>query len=283
MQEVAGSGKTTIALHRIAYLIYTYEQIFTPDQFMIITPNNLFLNYISDVLPELGVEQVEQTTFAAFCLDLLKIKNKLLGSEEKLQALMQSGDAVNSKETTSIKWAAAFKGSLEFKALLDRYIEQLEIEMLPEEDVMLEGYQAISLSEIKRWFLEELKYLALQQRQKQVKKKISVKLKEMKKEIIEKISAQYEPGLAKARRICTEQEEVNHILVDLLEKRDKKIDSIEKNARNLTANYMKKFKKDNVLTANRKLITNPELLKTYPISAWKQMELSIFAGKQKVA
>ncbi len=270
VQGVAGSGKTTIALHRIAYLIYTYERTFTPDQFMIITPNSLFLNYISDVLPELGVEQVEQTTFTAFSLDLLKVKNKLLGPEEKLQALMQSDDAGKSKEAEWIKWAAAFKGSLEFKAILDRYINQLEIEMLPKEDVILEGYQVVSLAEIKRWFLAELNYLPLQQRQKQVKKKIALKLKEKKKEIIEKINEQYEPDLARARKISMEEEEVNHILVDLLEERDQKLAVIEKNARNLTANYMKKFKKDNVLKAYQKLITNANLLNEYSGGKLKQ-------------
>ncbi|HEX7714012.1 MAG TPA: UvrD-helicase domain-containing protein, partial [Bacillota bacterium] len=63
VQGAAGSGKTTIALHRIAYLIYTYNRSFRPEQFMIIAPNRLFLNYISEVLPELGVERVKQSTF----------------------------------------------------------------------------------------------------------------------------------------------------------------------------------------------------------------------------
>ncbi|MDD2481127.1 MAG: UvrD-helicase domain-containing protein, partial [Lutispora sp.] len=58
VQGAAGSGKTTIALHRIAYLIYTYEKSFKPENFMIIAPNRFFLNYISEVLPELGVERV---------------------------------------------------------------------------------------------------------------------------------------------------------------------------------------------------------------------------------
>lgn len=60
VQGVAGSGKTTVALHRIAYLVYTYEKEFKPDEFLIIAPNKFFLNYISNVLPDLGVDYVRQ-------------------------------------------------------------------------------------------------------------------------------------------------------------------------------------------------------------------------------
>ncbi|RSL33013.1 hypothetical protein D7Z54_11905 [Salibacterium salarium] len=49
VQGVAGSGKTTIAMHRIAYFIYTYAETFNPDEMMILAPNHLFLDYISDV------------------------------------------------------------------------------------------------------------------------------------------------------------------------------------------------------------------------------------------
>jgi DNA helicase-2/ATP-dependent DNA helicase PcrA len=77
VQGAAGSGKTTIALHRIAYLIYTYEKSFEPENFMIIAPSRLFLNYISEVLPELGVERVKQATFEDFAMELIGQKFKL--------------------------------------------------------------------------------------------------------------------------------------------------------------------------------------------------------------
>ena len=69
VQGVAGSGKTTVALHRIAYLVYTYEKEFNPDEFLIIAPNKFFLDYISNVLPDLGVDYVRQQTFEEFMLE----------------------------------------------------------------------------------------------------------------------------------------------------------------------------------------------------------------------
>ena len=77
VQGAAGSGKTTIALHRIAYFIYTYEKSFNPENFLIIAPNRLFINYISEVLPELGVEKVKQTTYIDFIFECLGFKLKL--------------------------------------------------------------------------------------------------------------------------------------------------------------------------------------------------------------
>ena len=69
VQKVAESGKTTVALHRIAYLAYIYAKQLKSKNFMIIAPNKFFIDYISNILPDLGVNEVNQCTFE-------KLKNK---------------------------------------------------------------------------------------------------------------------------------------------------------------------------------------------------------------
>lgn len=66
VQGVAGSGKTTVALHRIAYLVYNYINSIKQNQYLVIGPNPVFLKYIKSVLPELDVDGVEQCTYEMF-------------------------------------------------------------------------------------------------------------------------------------------------------------------------------------------------------------------------
>ena len=63
VQGAAGSGKTSVALHRIAYLAYVLGKEFRPENFLILTQSSLLLNYISAILPDLGVERVPQRSF----------------------------------------------------------------------------------------------------------------------------------------------------------------------------------------------------------------------------
>ena len=70
VEGIAGSGKTSVALHRIAYLLYKIPNL-SSDNVLIFSPNNVFSMYISNVLPELGEDNTKETTFSSFSSDYI--------------------------------------------------------------------------------------------------------------------------------------------------------------------------------------------------------------------
>lgn len=71
VQGVAGSGKTTVAMHRISYILYNYEERFKPDDFYIVGSNRILLDYITGVLPDLDVYGIRQMTMEQLFVRLL--------------------------------------------------------------------------------------------------------------------------------------------------------------------------------------------------------------------
>ncbi len=112
IQGVAGSGKTTILLHRLAFLFYTYKDNIHPNKSLIIGPNKVFLDYISDVLPSLGIESVETNTYMFWAKNILSWDDSYI---------------IYPKEDLEIK---EYKGSQGFIDILDSYFEEFESELL---------------------------------------------------------------------------------------------------------------------------------------------------------
>jgi DNA helicase-2/ATP-dependent DNA helicase PcrA len=119
IQGVAGSGKTSIALHRVAYLLYLLKDKIYSENMMIISPNKAFSDYISNVLPELGEEQILQMTFddiAEHELDEICEYQNFYG---QISELLENYDH---KLIERIK----FKSTNEFLTKIDEYIEYIE-------------------------------------------------------------------------------------------------------------------------------------------------------------
>jgi len=165
IQGVAGSGKTTVALHRLAYILYQHKEQLRADRMAIFAPNAMFVDYISEVLPELGVGGIKQTTFSAWALEVLEFRVRLRDPGRRLArwfALRQ--DAVSSVEHDT----AQFKGSRRLMSHLDLRLKELEAEAVPPCD--FEAWEGLVLGEttIRRWYFEEYSHYPLAQRKDRV-------------------------------------------------------------------------------------------------------------------
>ncbi|NBC69267.1 UvrD-helicase domain-containing protein [Paenibacillus sacheonensis] len=129
IQGVAGSGKTTVALHRLAYLLYRYAGSIRADRMVIFAPNRMFLDYISGVLPELGVGDIQQTTFADWALEQLQQAVRL---DEAYDPMAYWFEQPRTREELMAS-TGRIKGSLAFKALIDAQLMHTEASLIPEE------------------------------------------------------------------------------------------------------------------------------------------------------
>jgi len=165
IQGVAGSGKTTVALHRLAYLIYQYRETIRAEKMIIFAPNNMFLNYISNVLPELGVGGIQQTTFTDWALAILDYEVAAKDSSENLDKWFSTGvDRPKINENTPGKW----KGSIHFKDYIDRCIERYEASAVPDRD--FEPWDKIKIEKetLHQWFSYEYKHYPLAKRRERI-------------------------------------------------------------------------------------------------------------------
>lgn len=152
VQGVAGSGKTTIALHRIAYLLYAHRESLSPAQMMILAPTPLFLDYISAVLPDLGVEQVIQTTYGAYIAALLGKRMPRLIENDRLEAMLSLDEKARMEQEALLR----FTGSLRFRELLMAYLSGLEQTIVPEGDVKFGSAILYTNAQLRDIFLKEL-------------------------------------------------------------------------------------------------------------------------------
>ena len=130
IQGVAGSGKTSIALHRIAYLLYAFQGNISSKDILIISPNKVFADYISNVLPELGEEAVPGCGMEQILSEVLNHKYKYLSFFEQVNELL-------TKPTPDFIERIEYKSSFDFIASLDRFILHIENNYFRAEDVKL--------------------------------------------------------------------------------------------------------------------------------------------------
>lgn len=146
VQGIAGSGKTSIALHRIAYLIYQSRHELNSNNILIISPNPIFSDYISNVLPELGEENIRQYSIQELIADELKEIVKVESKFEQIEFLLSK-----EMEGSNRKRNIDYKQSEEFFYLLQQFIEEFPEQLIAFKDITLEEI-CFSKEEIKHHF-----------------------------------------------------------------------------------------------------------------------------------
>ena len=145
IQGVAGSGKTSVALHRIAYLLYHDRINLHSENVLILSPNSVFSDYISHVLPELGEEPIREMSLDTFAYKRLSdTVNDCEDRYDRLERLLAGGSDENYQR----------KQSREFMDSLYGYVMELEAELMDFDKVSLKGFEK-SVQEIQTLFYEK--------------------------------------------------------------------------------------------------------------------------------
>lgn len=151
IQGVVGSGKTSIALHRIAYLLYTFRDSISSKDILIISPNKVFSDYISNVLPELGEETVPETSME-------QILSGVLEHKYKYQTYFGLVNELLEKPSSSLIDRIAYKASFGFISELDKFILHIENTYFKAADVKLTKYITIPAPFIEEQYLRFNRY-----------------------------------------------------------------------------------------------------------------------------
>lgn len=257
VQGVAGSGKTTVALHRIAYLVYTYEKEFNPDEFLIIAPNKFFLDYISNVLPDLGVDYVRQQTFEEFMLENIEGNIEINTVNTELSNIVNKNGDID-----LIKDSASFKSSLIFKDIVDVFISEFVNNNLPKEDFKVTDIIVFTNEEIKKMFMELYKNNSVNDSKRMLSGILQKRLSNISDELIDKLTNARKKKIEEIDKNLDE-EEINKIRLNIFKETEYEIQQLFKGGKKLVQDYLKNFKVEKALTLYKKLINKKEFFEKY--------------------
>ncbi|EJQ49467.1 hypothetical protein IEQ_02922 [Bacillus cereus BAG6X1-2] len=149
VQGTAGSGKTSAALQRVAYLLYRYRDTVNADQILLFSPNELFNSYIANVLPELGEENMQQTTFQAYVEHMIGRVFSIEDAFSQLEYVLTKKN--ESTYETRLK-GVQYKSSVEFMGLIEKYARSLSEKGLQFHDIKFKGEMIIEERTIYDYF-----------------------------------------------------------------------------------------------------------------------------------
>ncbi len=260
IQGSAGSGKTTVALHRLAYLVYTYGDEMNNKNILVVAPNELFLDYISEILPNLGVSNVNQATFEELCTKILNTKKKIITKDKKLAFIMECNDEERIKYITA---SSKIKGTMTYKKIMDRFIRYLEIKSAEVEDISIDGYTLFTAKEVKRLYIKDLEKLPINKRKDEINKYFKIKLKVRLEEVKKKIEDTYFFKIKDIKnKVGVSEEEKRKQIIATYDERDKIIGALKTKGTKALKEFFANWKRIDVLDSYVDLYNDQEVFES---------------------
>lgn len=191
VQGVAGSGKTSIALHRIAYLLYKHRGTLNSNSILIISPNKFFSDYISNVLPELGEENIAETVMDELLTMNLGIKEKIESKAEQVERLLN-----NTFEIPN----AQLKGSMKFCEDIINFCNNYFNKNFEAKDVIFDDFLIVKKEKIEQLYFDLYK-----------NKPVAIKMEWIKDFVVDSAEPEQKLTSAKAKRIVDEMLKITNI------------------------------------------------------------------------
>ncbi len=193
LNGVAGCGKTTIVLHRIAYLLFNYREKLN-NNVLIIGPNQLFMEYISNVLPDLGeTDNSFQFTIKELATRLVRPKRKTMKTRDYYEAMLTGRDKKFLRE-------AQYKSSLMFKNDLDKAFKDYEERQRATEDLIFQNQVVMSAEERNQMFFKTQQRLPYLRRCEKIKRTIRARVRDIRTDTLRRLRAMYRFKIQEAKK-----------------------------------------------------------------------------------
>ena len=166
----AGSGKTSVAMHRAAFLLYKYRETIKSKNILILSPNSIFKDYISDVLPDLGESEANIFSLTELFRPLLDNFN-IYGHNELMEQIISGSD----KAKKRIK-RATFKNSMTFLEIMKRYAAFVDKNDFNPQTISHNGQIIISAEEIQKLYYQDWAGMSYSQRLKRISSRTQARL-----------------------------------------------------------------------------------------------------------
>jgi DNA helicase II / ATP-dependent DNA helicase PcrA len=174
----AGSGKTSAALQRIAYLLYKHRDSLNPDQIILFSPNTMFNSYVSNVLPELGEENMQQVTFQEYLDHRIGKEFYVENPYEQLEYVLTAPKSHSYKSRVA---SIQFKATTHFFEAIKGYRESLELSGMLFKDISFRGKPIVTAQQIAERFYKYDTSLRFHNRLGKLKDWLMNKIKEVQK------------------------------------------------------------------------------------------------------